>query len=337
MARTKPGVTAIDDALRTEIAALLLAGLPAATVTNRIASRGVPGLIAAAEVARAEKSPYFAGAQPLLAQIAKRDWLLANIVRLQRLAATEVPRIEAIDPRRFFTDFYAANRPVLLGGLFDHWPARHWSFAGLDSALGTVAVDIQANRDAAGDYEIAKDRHTTRQPLHDIIRRINTGGASNDFYVTAYNSAHNKTALAPLWADIGDMPGILAPAEARDGFFWMGPQGTITPFHHDLTNNLLVQIVGTKRVKLVAAADTPRMKNHLHCFSQWRGEDLEPGPGDATRPAVIDVVLHPGDALFLPVGWWHHVEGLGPHIGMSFINFACDNDFYSHYKSFGPL
>jgi hypothetical protein len=333
----KPSAPAINDALRTEIAAMLLDGVPAATVTNRIASRGISGALAAAEVARAEKSPYLAGAWQLRARLAKRDWVLANTARLQRLAGAEVPRIDGITPDRFFADYYAANRPVLLTGLVDHWPARRWSFAGMAAALGAVAVDVQANREANRNYEIAQDKHTSRQPLAEIITRITDGGPSNDFYVTAFNSAHNKQALAPLWGDVGDIPGILARQEARDGFFWMGPQGTITPFHHDLTNNLLVQLVGEKRVKLIAAAELPRMKNHLHCFSQWQGEDLPEGDGDAARPPVTEVILRPGDALFLPVGWWHHVEGLSPHIGMSFINFAADNDFYSHYASNGPL
>lgn len=335
MARSHTNPPAINDALRTEIVTMLLNGVPVAAVINRIASRGISGQIAADEVARAQKSPYLAGAATLLARLAKRDWLLASLARLQRLADWQVPRIAAIDPSRFFNEFYAANRPVLLTGLIDHWPARTWRFDSLARAFGTVAVDVQANRSTDRDYEIKMDRHTARQPLGDIINCIITGGPSNDFYVTAFNSVHNKQALAPLWADVGDIPGILARQEPRDGFFWMGPQGTITPFHHDLTNNLLVQIVGEKRVKLVSAAELPKMKNHLHCFSAWKGEELVPGPGDASHPAVLEVILNPGDALFLPVGWWHHVEGLSPHIGMSFINFARDNDFYSDYQSFG--
>ncbi len=336
MAKHKP-ITPVNDSLRTEIAAMLLEGMPADRVTSRIASRGIAGAIAAAEVARAEKSPYLAGARQLQARLAKRDWLLANTARLQQLAGAQVPHVQALDADAFFALHYSANRPVLVSGLIDHWPAREWTFDALKRALGAVEVDVQHNREAQADYEIAKDRHTGRLPFGEIIRRITQDGPSNDFYVTAYNSVHNKQVLSPLWQDIGTIPGWLAPQEARDGFFWMGPQGTITPFHHDLTNNLLVQLVGTKRVKLVAAAETPRMRNHLHCFSQWSSEALPAGPGDAERPPVMEVTLHPGDALFLPVGWWHHVEGLSPHIGMSFINFARDNDFYSHYTSNGPL
>lgn len=111
----------------------------------------------------------------------------------------------------------------------------------------------------------------------------------------------------------------------------MGPKGTLTPYHHDLTNNLLVQVRGRKRVNMVAAYDVARMKNSQHCFSDWRGEDLGPGPATPDRPEVLNCDIGPGEAIFLPIGWWHHVEGLDMSISMSFTNFIADNDFYSNY------
>ncbi len=341
MAFTRAAVTAIvDDALRCDIAELLLIGTPATSVVQHIIWRGINANTAAAEVAQAANSPYLRGADRLCAQLQKRDWLLANAARLHRLRrdGDSVPRYHQLDGEIFFADFYCANRPVLVTGLVDKWPARqNWSFEGLARDFGSIDVDVQWRRDGNPLYEIQADAHVARQNFGAIIRRILDDGPSNDFYVTAFNSGHNKQALAALWHDIGTIPGWLTPAEACDGFFWMGPQGTITPFHHDLANNLMVQIAGRKRVKLVAAAETPRMRNSRHCFSDWQGDDLAAGPGDAERPPVLEVILEPGDALFLPIGWWHHAEGLAPTIGMSFINFACDNDFYSHYVSFGPL
>lgn len=344
MARPQPAKPVVNDDMRREIAEMLLAGTPPARIVQRIASRGLPGALVEAEVARAAKSPYLHAAQAatagLAARLAKRDWLLANTARLQAVHAdaASVPRCHRLDADRFFSEFYAANRPVLVTGLADHWPARTgWSFAALAAELGHVDVDVQWQRDSNSAYEMEADRHVSRQNFAAIIDRITTGGPSNDFYVTAFNSGHNKQALAPLWDDIGAITGWLSPSGGRDGFFWMGPQGTITPFHHDLTNNLMVQIVGRKRVRLVAASETPRMRNSRHCFSDWRGDELPPGPGTDDRPPALEVVLEPGDALFLPIGWWHHVEGLTPTIGLSFTNFARNNDFYSHYQSYGAL
>src|SRR3546814_15057661 len=69
---------------------------------------------------------------------------------------------------------------------------------------------------------------------------------------------------------------------------------------HDLTNNLLVQFVGRKRVRLVASHDTPLMRNHRHCYSLWGTDDLPPGAATAGKPPVLECTIGPGDALFLP-------------------------------------
>lgn len=118
---------------------------------------------------------------------------------------------------------------------------------------------------------------------------------------------------------------ILEPSGGREGFFWMGPKGTLTPFHHDLTNNLLVQALGRKRVCLIAPWELRRMRNFVHCFSALTMEELE--RGGANVPPHLDCVIGPGEALFLPIGWWHHVEALDVSITMSFTNFPVANDF----------
>ena len=52
---------------------------------------------------------------------------------------------------------------------------------------------------------------------------------------------------------------------------------------------------------------------------------------------MIDCVIGEGEALFIPVGWWHHVEGLDVTIGLSFTQFVKDNDFYSNYGTYDRL
>jgi len=279
-----------------------------------------PAAIDAERIARLE-----AEVSRLKARVAKRDWLMGNRARLERELAREVPRVRGLAPDAFFRDHWCTLRPVILEGLVDHWPAMaHW---GLDHfrALGNPQVEVQTGREADPDFESNSPAHRTLMRWHELLDRLAGDPTTNDFYMTANNGSVNRKALARLWEEIGPLPGFLEKNRMGDGFFWMGPKGTITPWHHDLTQNFLLQVRGTKRVTLAAPEETPRMRNHLHCFSQWGTRTDFSGEPDA--PHTLQCDIGPGDMLFLPVGWWHHVEALSMTIGMSFTNFVWSNDF----------
>lgn len=291
-----------------------------------------------AELVALLEHPYIAGGRRIAARLAKRDWVLASIAK----AAALEPRLATIERRHrpdadsFLRDFWSTNRPVLMTGLIDHWPARGlWSLDHLEASLGDREIEVQVNRESDARYETQAHRFVARMPLAAVIERLRTCGRSNDFYLTARNGGHNRQALAPLWEEIGGIPGILSEGGQDGGFFWMGPQGTITPFHHDLTNNLLLQVVGRKRVVLVPSWEVARMRNQHHCFSEWATPDAIAGLPDAVRPLMQEVVIEPGEALFIPIGWFHYVEGLDVTMGMSFTGFAWDNDYSSFYTSRG--
>lgn len=315
---------------RSLIAEGLLHGETLEEIRERLIASGTSAAAADYEVRRAEKDPVVQAAATLQRRIAKRDWVLGIHGRLASVRADglSITTVDKVEPPRFFEDFYAANRPVVLTGLVDNWPAlSRWSLDYLAEKVGDAVVELQAERMSADDYELAKDHHKRMAPMRAVIDAIRKAGATNDFYVTAYNDTTNKQALAPLWEDVGDVS-ILRPTGGRDGFFWLGPKGTLTPFHHDLTNNLLVQVMGRKRVHLVPSWEVGRMRNSTHCFSDRAPADW---PDGADLPPILECVIAPGDALFLPIGWWHHVEALDVSISMSFTNFAADNDFHLHY------
>lgn len=130
---------------------------------------------------------------------------------------------------------------------------------------------------------------------------------------------------------------LLDGARERDGFFWLGPKGTLTPWHHDLTNNLLVQVIGRKRVRMAPPWAFDRMKNSRHCFSDWGNDALPAGEGDAATPPVLETIIGPGEGIFLPVGWWHQVEALDLSASMSFTSFRRPNAHVEDYRSWGAL
>ncbi|MFM6853286.1 MAG: cupin-like domain-containing protein [Sphingopyxis sp.] len=344
------------------VAAALASGADDAGVLAQLCAAGLSPARAQYELDRAARDPVACALRTAAARLAKREWIFANAARLARQnpAALRLNDL-ALDMAgdggatgvvaQFYDQFYALNRPARLLGLTAQWPTpAPWALAQVAALCGGAAVEIQAQRDSADDYELAKDAHRRMVHMADFIAWLDDDAPSNDAYLTAYNSGTNSDALAPLWSMIGATP-IVHFRRPRDGFFWLGPKGTLTPWHHDLTNNILLQLVGEKRVQMAPPWAISAMKNHHHCFSQWGNRDFAreidaPANPPATAPEnaptspadyVVETVIGPGQAVFLPVGWWHRVESLSPSLSISFTGFAHANDHADDYASYGPL
>jgi hypothetical protein len=326
----------LDDVQRQAVAGRLLSGEAPDAVLAALVKAGAPLSAVTAEIEAALAHPYLKAAGLLQARLQKRDWLLEARAKLERMQPADVARRHGLSPEAFFRDHYTTLTPVVLTGLTDQWPGRQWSLERL-AKLGNPEIEVQWAREGDPEFELNSIAHKKRMPWQDVLALLAQDRETNDFYVTANNSGLNRKALGRLWADVGDLPGYLGPSLLGDGFFWMGPKGTVTPWHHDLTQNLLVNMVGVKRVALVSPAETHRMQNHRHCFSRFGADAALGGVPESERPRVLTVDIGPGEILFLPVGWWHHVTGLSLTIGMSFTNFVWDNDFASFYASEGDL
>lgn len=323
---------------RTLLAEGLAAGDDDGALHRRLVAAGVSAAAAKYEVDRLAKDPMAAMLRKQAARMAKQSWLLANQDRLAREAdgGFVLDTLGAPAPDVFYRHHYEANRPAKLTGLIDHWPAlTRWSLDHFAGVAGEAVVEAQVERERDPGYELAKDDHRRLVRFGELIDWLRRDEVSNDIYLTAYNSGTNAAALAPLWDDMAPIA-LLEPRD-RDGFFWLGPRGTLTPWHHDLTNNLLVQVVGRKRVRMAPPWAFDRMKNSHHCFSDWGNAPLPPGAGDPETPPVLETIIAPGEAVFLPVGWWHQVEALDLSASMSFTSFRRPNAHVEDYRSYGAF
>lgn len=340
-ARVLPAFT---DEWRRWIAENLLLDVGPDAIVATLMANGFHVALAAREVQQALASPYLAGARQgrgiLQNRLAKRDWVLDIYRKLNRQRDGEGPgaieRRQQLTRDEFYQQYYLANRPVIISGMLDHWPALHrWNFDYLRQHVGEREVEVQMGRDRDADFEINSPQHKQLIRFGDYIDMVLLSGQTNDFYMTANNSSRNKQALRELWRDIDLIPEYLDPASSDDGFFWFGPAGTRTPFHHDLTNNFLAQVMGRKHVKLIPACELANVYNHKHCYTPVDGHELDFERFPLLQQAqMLECVLEPGELLFLPVGCWHYVEALEPSISMSFINFRLDNDYASFYRTY---
>ena len=116
---------------------------------------------------------------------------------------------------------------------------------------------------------------------------------------------------------------------------WIGPAGTITPLHHDLTNNFMAQVGGRKLVRMIPPWETPQVYNHFHVYSEVDAGNIDHARFPQMRDVeILDVEIGPGDLLFLPIGYWHYVKALDVSITFTFTNFQFDNDFHSFYRTY---
>lgn len=126
-----------------------------------------------------------------------------------------------------------------------------------------------------------------------------------------------------------DLPAPRVVAEAGRGDIyassvWLGLEPTYTPLHRDPNPNLFVQLRGFKGVRLLPPQDGDAVFRQVQeRLGRWggnsriRGAEMMEGP---ERKLLRDVVwkepgwplqeaqLGPGDALFIPKGWWHSVR-----------------------------
>jgi ribosomal protein L16 Arg81 hydroxylase len=326
----------------------LLRGCSEASMVDAMVSAGIDRPNAAREVEAAVAHPYVRAAIAFLktsapapgsdAKTQKREWVLECYRRLARQSDQQrsVPRVPRLSRREFLEQYYAVNRPVVMTGAMDDWPAMtRWTNDELRRRFGGRTVSVQTGRDADANYERNSPQHRTEMRFDDFIA-LTESGESNDCYITANNSEQNKEALKELWEDIIPFPEYLSGEDPGNrSFFWFGPKGTVTPLHHDLTNNFMAMVRGRKLVRLVAPYELVDLYNDRHCFSQVDLERIDYDAFPAFRNVkVIEVEIGPGDLLFVPVGWWHHVRGLEASITMTFTNFVFDNDFYSFYKTY---
>jgi hypothetical protein len=269
--------------------------------------------------------------------LAKRDWLLDTLERHRHLTPTAsgIERRGDLGADEFLERYYAMGRPVILTGELSTWPAlSRWSPEYLKRRIGPAVVEYQAGRAANTRFEIDKAAHRTQGPFDGFIDAI-TSSAGNDAYLTAYNASGNAAALAPLAEDMGPLEKFLTPGEG--GMFWVGPAGTLTALHHDLTNNLIAQIVGRKHLRILPPSEVAKLDNDEHVFSRIADLDdpavtLEAFPRlEGAR--VYDVVLAPGEIIFMPIAWWHQVRALDFSVTATFTNFRWPNDAHATYPA----
>ena len=140
----------------------------------------------------------------------------------------------------------------------------------------------------------------------------------------AYLAQHPLLDQIPALANDIDMnPCGVRPTNVN---IWMGTGGTRTPLHFDSYDNLLVQLVGAKYVRLYEKECSPKLyvSNDKSYGGQGNMSELDCEREDFEQHPLArdcnytEVLLFPGDCLFIPSRQWHYVRSLSTSVSINY-------------------
>lgn len=219
---------------------------------------------------------------------------------------TAIPRIRRPDAAGFRAQA-AQGYPFLITGLVERWPLAKLDPCVLHERFGDVPV-----RARVGDYingAFAPDRPMRDMAMRDYLDLVADDAADTAGALPPYVGNLELRELNGLchWPGYFDKMG---PPR-----FWLGPARTVTPLHCDYDDNIFAQIWGRKRIVLAPP--------HHDAFLYTRaanpvlfGSAFDPdAPNYAAFPlarqaALVDCIVGPGEMLYVPSGWFHHVRAL---------------------------
>ena len=272
-----------------------------------------------------------------------RDFRLGEDVCLEGLPAGSLLRegsrraaVDRIDRPSLeeFLGVMQRGRPAQILGAIDHWPAleRWTNMEYLRDALGPRHLPVEVGRDYTRDewtQKVVRLEHFFEASFGGGRKRASeqraAGGATDDEDLRMYLAQFPLFEHAPQLRRDFSLPDYchLCGGDLVATNAWLGPRGTVTPWHTDPHRNLLAQVVGKKYVRMAPPKATP----DLYPFQSGlttntsRVDALAPDLSEFPRYADVpyqDCILEPGDMLYIPPGWWHYVQSVSSSFSTSF-------------------
>lgn len=227
------------------------------------------------------------------------------------------------------------------------WPACSWTREEMQSKVSDkvevaltpngnadALVSLENEQDGGNDMKVFVQPASRQYSLTQLFDKLSATNGPQDktphpvCYLQSQNSNLTSTPLEPLLSDLPQnfdfAEGVLGEPDARN--IWIGDERSVTSVHRDPYENLYLVLRGSKTFRLWAPVDESAMPTQMVRTAQYEyfedrrfevimdatGEipwvDLDPlAPGLKQVGRMRTVTVQPGQMLYLPAGWFHHV------------------------------
>jgi len=230
------------------------------------------------------------------------------------LALTAVERRGRLSAAEFEQEYLKPLKPVVLTEVMSHWPATmKWTVAFFKEHYGHLMVPVVSrNFSRPGKTYLEPDRYILFREYLDILE-----SGPSDLRIFLWNIFRQAPELRRDFSFPTLMDGFVNEVP----FLFFGCAGSRVALHYDLdlSHVFLNQFHGHKRVILFP----PDQGRHLYHMPFTVASHVDLSQPDFERyPALKyargqEVVLAPGETLFIPRGYWHYIEYLDGGYSMS--------------------
>ena len=222
---------------------------------------------------------------------------------MSNLEFSAVDKVSLIDKEEFHDSYFKSLRPLVIKDLAKSWPASEkWSPDFFRERHGDKQVKVYDDSFvAAGKYYMSKLKTI---PLSEYINTVMT--SSKNLRMFLYNI---KSEIPELVDDI-IFPSLVNGLSKRFVFMFFGCKGSVTQMHFDIDMSHVFHtaIYGKKTVYLFPY----EQGNNLHRYPFTCRSYVDVERPDLKRfPRLknakgYQILLEPGETLYIPSGYWHH-------------------------------
>jgi hypothetical protein len=240
--------------------------------------------------------------------------------------AEKIREVSGVDARALPAGLLESSEPLVLRGLVSHWPMVR---AALESSQAANRYMLGFYRDATvgamlgapeGRYFYNEDLSgfnfkTERIRLDAVLAEI-AQHASSAQPRSIYVGSTTIDAALPGFREFNDVD---LGARSALASIWIGNRARIAA-HHDLPDNLACVAAGHRRFTLFPPEQLANLyvgpldltpAGQAISLVDFAKPDLIRFPRFAQAAKNARVAeLEPGDAIFIPSMWWHHIESL---------------------------
>ena len=241
--------------------------------------------------------------------------------RLSPLPDGQVNEVESqveLSAEKFKSTFFAKSKPVVFKSAAKNWPCCHkWDLAYLKTKAGRkdvllVDVDGLSAQKTENKFEILS--------VEDLVSNITAGGQK----YLRFSPLVEKIPELSRDLNLGWLKSLKSKWSIGNTYYlFVGGKKTVTHLHCDQPCNLFVQVYGRKKWILIPVDQSllvyPQATQTAYFKSSADLQNLDLKKHPLVKKATRwEVILEPGDVLYIPPHVWHFVENLTDTIGVGY-------------------